>query len=162
MVGPILADAVEVETSSIVGQAVDEMDSDSIAPIGFNSWTWEATIDCEGVARDAVWGDRDVLQLEPVFHDNTSVWHFIVVIGICVVIAPDASITRRVASTSRSGTSDQVGRSVSSECRSLGQSTGESPKPQYKTVGLHRGVRGNKLLPRSVNGLNDRKSRMNE
>jgi hypothetical protein len=132
-----------VETGSIVGQAVDKVNLDSVAPIGLDSWTWEAAVDGESVAGDAIGGDCDVLQLEPIFHDNTGVWDFIVVIGVCVIIAPDASIARRVAGTSRSGTGDQVGRLLSSERRSLRQGTGENSKPQYESVGSHVGVERN-------------------
>jgi hypothetical protein len=151
MVSPILADAMEVETGSIVGQAVDKVNLDSISPISLDSRTWETAINGESVAGDTVGGDCDVLQLEPVFHDDTCVWNFIVVIGVCVVIAPDASIARCVARTGRGGTGDQVGRSLSSECRSLGQGTGENSKPRYKSVGSHRGVESNKMLRREGN-----------
>lgn len=139
------------------------MDLDSVSPIGLDSWTWETAVDGESVAGDTVWGHCNVLEFEPIFHDNSGIGNFIVVVGVGVKIAPDTSITSCVPRTRRSsGASGQVGRSLSSEYCSLTQSSGESPKPQYESVGLHREGESNELLLRDVNDSNDRGSRMND
>jgi len=60
--------------------------TNSVTPVGDNSWSWDSTVDGEDYAVNTVWCSSSVGDVEPVFSNYTCIWDFIVVIGGEIIV----------------------------------------------------------------------------
>lgn len=88
---------MEVQAGTVVCEAVCDVDFDSVAPVGLDCGTRNAAINSEYIASISVWRGSDVRQFEPVFDSDASVRHNVIIVCANVVVAPDATIARRVS-----------------------------------------------------------------
>ncbi|TKW55332.1 hypothetical protein CTA1_12764 [Colletotrichum tanaceti] len=110
LVGVVLADAVEVDAGAVVGlgQGVDDVDLDGVAPVGEEGRAGDGPVDGHGGAGDAVGGHGDVRQLEPVLARDAGVGGLGPVVGVDGVVTPLAPRGGRVAAAGV-GTREQPG-----------------------------------------------------
>lgn len=88
LVGVVLTNTVPVNSRSVVGHVVGDMDNDSVTPVCNDGGARNGAVDGEDNTLPSIRGGSDVLDIEPVFPGYTSVWHLVVVVGADVVVSP--------------------------------------------------------------------------
>ena len=69
LVSVVLTNAVEMQTSTIVGKSIVNSDNDSVTPIRENSWSGECAIDKQNVSGNSIECSCRVDKLEVILKD---------------------------------------------------------------------------------------------
>lgn len=92
LVGVVLTNTVPVNSRSVVGHVVGDMDNDSVTPVCNDGGARNGAVDSEDNTLPSIRGSSDVLDVEPVFPGHTSIWYLVIVVGANVVVSPASSV----------------------------------------------------------------------